>query len=670
MANLLQNSHSLYLRQHAENPVHWFPWCEEAFAKAERENKLIAISIGYSSCHWCHVMERESFQDVDVAEYMNQHLVNIKVDREERPDVDQVYIQAAMLIHGQAGWPLNVIALPNREAVYAGTYFPKQRWLETLAYFVQIYANQPDKLVEQARKVTLSLQELDALPPTSMESKISSDLLDRQWENWVNILDADFGGRQGAPKFIMPNNWDYLMRYYLSSQNEQVGHHIENTLKKISLGGIQDSVGGGFFRYSVDQRWHIPHFEKMLYDNAQLLGVFAQAYRLFQKEIYRESVELIFQWLETEMRDELGGYYSSIDADSEGEEGKFYIWKLDEIKKVVDGSTKLFEKYYQLKDYGNWHQGYNHLHADENLEDFCIREGVDFTQTKREFSEILQKLYEARSHRVRPTLDQKIISGWNALLVSGLTQAYLAWGDVRFLDRAVEIVQFIEKHMIVNDILMHTYNDGHVEQAAFLSDYAPLIQAYIYLYQATFDERYIQQARVYLKFVLQHFSDAEDRLFFLNSHEAEKLIHRPMEISDNVISSSNSILARCLWQLGNYFDDSSYLARSKKMLMPMLEQTVSQAAFHSEWSILAWDVIHAYTEVVLTGEQATKKHLELTKSLYAPHILPMGLVDEISQLPLLEGKKAPYFYVCQNHSCSAPMESFLEVLDAVKFKIE
>lgn len=666
MSNLLQFSRSPYLLQHAKNPVHWNEWNDDALREAAQKNKLLIISIGYSACHWCHVMEHESFEDVEVAALMNEYFVNIKVDREERPDIDQVYMNAAMLINGQGGWPLNAIALPDGRPIFAGTYFPKRNWMQLLNYFANVYQKDPQKLIEQAQNVTAGLNKIDYLPKLAKHVQLDAQLLDIQWKNWEHKIDDVHGGRRGAPKFVMPNNYDYLLKYYLYSQNESVKNTILLTLDKVALGGINDLVSGGFTRYSTDERWHIPHFEKMLYDNGQLLSLYAQAWRQFKQPLYLEVLEQTFQWLEREMKAPDGGYFAALDADSEGVEGKYYLFTWDELSVILGENLLPFADYYQCTIHGNWEHGWNHLHSDELLEDYCQRKNIDYSHTKAIFSQCREQLHQARQEKVRPGLDDKRISGWNGLLMSGFVNAFWATNDQKYLNAAITLAEFIETKMSDGPLLWHTYNHGKAYIEGYLSDYAPMIQSYILLYQVTFDEKYLLKSYEWMEYVIDHFYDESSGMFFLTSDQSEKLVSRPMELSDNVISSSNSIMARCLWQLGIYFDKPVLKEISELMLQTVLKDAVQNGAFYAEWSSLLWEQIHPFYEVAFTSEDAPSQLSALMRENYLPQLLAVGSKDlSTSKIPLLKDKVAPNIYVCRNYTCQAPVQRIEDVLQLI-----
>ena len=666
MSNQLQNAHSPYLLQHATNPVNWEEWSPDAFQEAQKQNKLVIVSIGYSSCHWCHVMAHESFEDLEVARYMNLHFINIKVDREERPDVDQVYMNAAMIIHGNGGWPLNAITLPDGRPLFVGTYFPKDNWLRLLNYFNSLYQQTPDKLIEQAQKITQGLKQLDFVPQNKSSETLHPDFLLTLWERWKISIDKEYGGRKGAPKFIMPANFLFLLKYAHTSHNSEIDSYIQVSLEKVALGGINDAVSGGFARYSTDSVWHIPHFEKMLYDNAQLLSVYAQAYRYYQNPLYREVIYQILHWLAREMKATDGGYFAALDADSEGVEGKYYTWTWQELKDILGKQIQPFATYYHCAPEGNWENGQNHLHSEIPLEVFCKTHALDYPKTQEQFEYCKSLLQNNRQQRVRPGLDNKRICEWNAMLVNGFIDAYWATQDVQFLESAQALINFIEQKLMHNNKLWHTYNQQTSYLEGYLSDYATAIFAYIRFYQATFKEKYLSQAKIWLDFVLVHFKSPDSPLFYLTSDLAERLVHRPIDKEDNVIPSSNSILAHCLFLLGHYYDEQKYLQLAEDMLQSVLKDTIEHGAFYANWASLLCDLLYPPKELVLTSDQASQQVLDLFSKDFLPHVLPIGSDQTKSNIPLLEGKTKPLIYICSNRVCQAPLSDWNAVRGALK----
>jgi uncharacterized protein len=652
MPNQLIHARSPYLLQHAHNPVDWMPWDEAALAKAKEEDKLMIISVGYSACHWCHVMEHESFEDQEVADLMNHHFISIKVDREERPDVDQVYMNAAMLITGSGGWPLNAIALPDGRPVYAGTYFPKAQWMRVLSYFADLFQKDRSKLEQQATQLTQGIQKLDHAPKWAHRVAPDQHLLHVIWQHWRAQIDTEYGGRKGAPKFMMPNQYDYLLKYAYSTESPEVDDFIQLTLQKMALGGLYDQLGGGFTRYATDPYWKVPHFEKMLYDNAQLLGLYAQAYRKYRQPLYLKVIDQTAEWLEREMRASDGGYFAALDADSEGVEGKFYIWTAEELRGLLKDDAEVVMAYYQCTDQGNWEHGWNVLHSTETEEEYANANGMDPSAFKKVLSKARNVLWQHREVRLRPGLDDKRIAGWNALLISGFVQAYWATEDLAFLDKAKQLADFFIQDLAAQDGgLYHAFNNGEAYLNGYLSDYAPAISGFITLYQATLEDQYLAQAYRWMEYAIDHFYDESSGLFFLTSDQAEALVSRPRELSDNVISSSNAIMARVLLQLGHYYDKAVLREMAEVMLQTVLQDVLRNGPFYAEWSSLLWELTYPPYEVAVTGDDVSVQVLELLQQ-YLPHVLPMG---PSTQIPAMQGKEAPYIYVCREQACLAPV---------------
>jgi hypothetical protein len=650
--NDLIHETSPYLLQHAHNPVNWMPWGDKAWAKAKAEDKLVVVSIGYSACHWCHVMEHESFEDTIVARIMNDHFVCIKVDREERPDVDQIYMDAIQIITGQGGWPLNAICLPDGRPIYAGTYFQKENWKQILLYMTDYFKKNRDEVMERASEITRGIKVMDTIPfvkdTTFNESEraVMFDKIDKTW-------DYELGGRLGAPKFPMPVTMQYLLQNYYYTKNDKALHAVTVTLDNMMAGGTYDQVGGGFARYSVDSEWTIPHFEKMLYDNAQLVSLYSQAYQITKKEGYKHVVYETLQYIEREMTDSSGGVYSALDADSEGEEGKFYVWDYEELKKILGPDFDAFEKYYDVTREGNFEHGTINLRARDSGR-----------APRGDFSVSLQKLLRVRSKRVRPGLDDKILTSWNALMVKGYTDAYKAFGDEKFLKAAIRNASFIRNNCIKKDhSIYRSYKKGKSSINGFLDDYSFTIEAFIALYQATYDEQWLEDARLLADHVVQHFYSAETGVFFYTSISDDPLIARKSETSDNVIPSSNSSLAKGLFQLGHYYENENYIRISRQQMMNMKEYAMTHTAFYANWAILMDWFISEPAEIAIAGEKAAAIRKEFN-ALYIPSAIWSGTVSN-STLPLLRDKTKSgetLIYVCKNRSCKRPVKTVLEAV--------
>jgi uncharacterized protein YyaL (SSP411 family) len=680
--NHLKDESSPYLLMHAHNPVDWYPWGREALEKAKKENKLIIISIGYAACHWCHVMEHESFSDQDVAKIMNEFFVSIKVDREERPDIDQIYMDAAHLMTGSGGWPLNAIALPDGRPVYAGTYFPKTQWLNVLTQINKVYEDDPQKVIQQAEAVTEGIRQADAIVLNPSPPTFDPDLPDRMVEAWLYNIDYNWGGEKRAPKFPLPVGYRYLLAYSqlarhtkppVSKQAELALKAVKITLDKMAMGGIYDQAGGGFARYSTDLYWKVPHFEKMLYDNGQLVSLYSYAFQLTRDQLYEsvvyESLEFVERELTSRETPKGGrGFYSSLDAYSEGEEGKFYVWSKKELTQALGKHAELVCDYYNVTEHGNWEQGQNILFRSESDEEFAKKKNISPEQLRKIVKEANKVLLKERSKRVRPALDDKILTAWNALMLTGYVDAYRVFDDERFLKRAQENAAFIVNNMMTTEgRLDRNYKNGRSSINAFLDDYAFTIQAFVALYRATFDEEWLFKADRLMKYTLDHFFDTKSGMFFYTSDQDPELIARKMENNDNVIPASNSQMALNLFLLGEYFYNDDYIKKSRQMLNNVKGNLERHGPYYSNWAMLLNYFVEPPAEVAIVGEQWAAFRKELDRH-YLPHMLLMGGKTE-GKLPLLENKLIKgqtTIYVCRNRTCKSPVTSAKEALKQLK----
>ena len=666
-SNRLINSSSPYLLQHAYNPVDWYPWSEEALQLAKKEDKPIIVSIGYSACHWCHVMERESFENDSIAAIMNKHFINIKVDREERPDVDQVYMDAIQTMGINGGWPLNVFLTPDQKPFYGGTYFPPQQWSQILRGVADAYANNRDKLEKSAEQFTASLSksELEKYGLNTISDPFKPEKLESMFESLSKNFDKELGGMNKAPKFPMPSIWEFLLYYYNYSKDQRALQQLELTLEQMAWGGIYDQVGGGFTRYSVDEKWFAPHFEKMLYDNGQLVSLYSKAFMLTKKTEYKKVVADTITWLEQELTDKDGGFYSALDADSEGEEGKFYVWNKEDFEIALGQTSSLMEDYFNVTDEGNWEYGNNILYRTENDVEFSKKHDIDYN----EFEGIVEKskklLAKERSKRIRPGLDDKILLGWNALMSQGLLDAYDAFGDTHYLAMALKNIRFIEQNMREGEQLFRNYKNGKATIDAYLEDYALYIELLIKAYQATFDEHFLNISDLLAKYVISNFYDEVEGLFYYTNIDGEQLIARKKELFDNVIPSSNSILANALHELGSLLDRKDYVDISDGMLATISGMLPSNINYLSNWGKLYANKSLPTPEIVIIGTNADLFRKEISKELL-PNTLILGTTDK-SNLPLLEGKISiegkTTIYVCFDKTCKLPV---FTVKDAIK----
>ena len=671
--NALINETSPYLLQHAHNPVDWHPWGEVALAKAKKEDKLLIISIGYSACHWCHVMEHESFEDEEVAALMNAHFVPIKVDREERPDVDDVYMTACNLVSGRGGWPLNAFALANGEPVWAGTYFPKEQWINVLNQFVNLKNNDPEKLEDSARRLTSGINSVGNLNFATVPEEFSGNNLKKAGRKMVKQVDQQEGGRQGAPKFPMPNNYEFLLKYGYILKDEDALSSTFLTLDKMAYGGIYDQVGGGFARYSVDAIWKAPHFEKMLYDNGQLIGLYSMAYRLNPKPLYKKIVEQSLEFIDRELTSPEGGFYSSLDADSEGVEGKFYIWTETELEEIIkdDALLETAKMYYSTEANGNWEHS-NILHITEDPKKIANALSIDQKELDSRIDKVNAILLKAREKRIRPGLDDKILTGWNALMISGYAEAFKSFQNESYLNRAIRNAEFIVDHQVKKDYrLNRNYKEGKSTINAFLDDYALTIKAFLDLYEVTFDKKWIEISKGLADYVLIHFNNAENQMMYLNSDLDPPLVSRSTEYTDNVIPSTNSTMARNLFRLGELAYDNEYLDRAEQMFSNVYAslEEASQPGFYSNWLQLWLDYARPPYEIVVVGEGAKAISQEL-RNAYLGNSMIIGSEKEADYLPLLKYKHVPgatLIYVCENKVCQLPVESAVEALKQIKF---
>jgi uncharacterized protein YyaL (SSP411 family) len=661
--NNLINETSPYLLQHAHNPVNWYAWGDEALNKAVKENKLIIVSIGYSACHWCHVMEKESFEDTTVAGMMNQSYISIKVDREERPDVDQVYMDAAYIINRRGGWPLNVITMPDGRPVFAGTYFPKEDWLKIIEYFSDTYTKNPELFEQEATKITNYLRQQRIPGYTDVKPNFTVDDLATAFNTGVKEIDFDKGGIKGAPKFPMPNIYEFLLSYYYHTKDEKALEAVEAVLDNMGNGGIYDQIGGGFARYSTDNIWKVPHFEKMLYDNGQLVSLYSNAYKVTGNENYKRIVYQTLHFIEREMMDNSGGFYSAYDADSEGEEGKYYVWTKKEILNLLGKDGKLISDYYTITENGNWEHEKNILFLTDDVNELLKKNNIDNKTLDEKIDRAKQKLFNERAKRVKPGLDDKILTSWNALMLRGYCDAYNAFGEKKFLDLALTNAHFISGKMMNNDgQLYRNYKNGMRTINAFLGDYALTIEAFIALYESTFDEQWLYKAKTLAEYVILHFKDEESGLFYFTSDIDDSLIARKMELSDNVIPASNSALAKGLFNLANYFYNEGFKELSVNMLSKMKANFISTPLYHSNWGNLMIDMVYPFYEVAIVGTDYEDKRAKLSSDFY-PNILLLGGNDE-GTLELLDRKLVSgrtMIYVCEDKNCKLPVEEISAV---------
>ncbi|AKD03558.1 thioredoxin domain-containing protein [Pontibacter korlensis] len=668
---LIQES-SPYLLQHAYNPVDWYPWGEQALQKAQQEDKPIIVSIGYASCHWCHVMEHESFENPKIAEVMNEHFVCIKVDREERPDVDAIYMDALQAMGVQGGWPLNVFLNPEAKPFYGGTYFPPKQWKELLTNIAQVYKKNRKELDESAEQFVehLNLSELAKYGLKDLNYHVREDDFKLIGHNLSKRFDKKRGGLGQAPKFPMPSNYLFLLRYHHHTNDQTILNHINLTLREMAYGGIYDQIGGGFARYAVDEEWLVPHFEKMLYDNGQLVSLYAEAYQATRETLYHDVVYETIGFVERELMSGEGGFCSSLDADSEGEEGKFYTFTKDELHELLGDEEPIFSEYYNATAAGNFEHGQNILHRRTTLEAFARENELELDVLEEMAQSWKDKLMQVRAKRIRPGLDDKILTSWNALMLKGLTDAFYVFGNERFLDLALQNANFILTHLKEGEKLYHSYKEGRATIDGFLEDYALLIRALVRLYEVSFNEKWLIEAKRLIDYTLENFFDEAESMFFFTDRNAEKLIARKKELLDNVIPASNSVMAQNLHFLGIYFDDERYTTLSDKMLAKVKDLMLKEPSHLSNWATLYFHKLTPTAEVAIVGPEAAEMRAELA-AFYLPNMILLGgTTGEGSDIPLLEDKVAirgkTTIYVCYNKTCQLPVHTAAEALKQLR----
>lgn len=653
--NQLISETSPYLLQHAHNPVDWYPWGTEAFEKAKREDKLILISIGYSACHWCHVMERESFEDSAVAEIMNAQFVCVKVDREERPDVDKIYMEAVQMLSGRGGWPLNCFALSDGRPVWGGTYFPQKQWTELLHTLHGLYTNEREKLLTQAEQLTQGIRQQDfpniaTIPETAdFEYVIASARKNFDWQH---------GGMGKAPKFPMPVALNFLHQYGHLKKDEEVLSFIYLTLDKMASGGIYDQAGGGFARYSVDERWFAPHFEKMLYDNAQLISLYSNAYKTSQGPLYKRIIDETIHFVKRELLAPEGAFYSALDADSEGVEGKFYTWTQKELHSILKEDDLLFD-YFDIQTEGNWEQHQNILHAHQTRDQYAASNHLNPVEFEHQMNESLKKLLQKRSSRIRPGLDHKIILSWNGLMIKALTDAHQAIGDTTYLDLAEQAMQqLLNTHITssgrVNRIAVN--QDSQIE--GFLDDYAFTIEALISLYETTFKTNYLDIAQSIMQYAIQHFYQDGTGMFYYTSDTGEQLIARKTDLQDNVIPSAVSTMTNNLIKLAQLNHHTEYEDISRLLIAKMQEQIERYPTYHAQWALLTLLQDEYRQEIAICGPEAFS-FKKILQAQFIPGTVYAGSSTPNSSIDLLKNRfneGQTLIYHCKNKSCELPIE--------------
>lgn len=664
MINRLANETSPYLRQHADNPVDWYPWGDEALAKAKAENKPIFLSIGYAACHWCHVMAHESFEDEATAALLNRYFVNVKVDREERPDIDAIYMSAVQALTGHGGWPMSVWLTPEGEPFYGGTYYPDtpRHGMPSFSQVIErlgtVWQAQQDEVRNSAANIAKQLDRAFAL---NNGSPLTLKLFDDGRQELAKLFDQRRGGFGQAPKFPASMTIEWLLRLNLLDGDSFALHMAEHTLTMMANGGMYDQIGGGFARYSVDADWHVPHFEKMLYDNALLARVYLHAWQMTQNPLYRTVCIETLDWVLREMTHEDGGFYSSYDADSEGVEGKFYVWSKAELDSLLGDHAGFIAAYYDVSERGNW-EGVNVLRIERELEDVAAQFGLSEDEAIAAIQKAKCTLYGERSKRIWPGLDDKVLTSWNGLMLAAFAEAGVALGRTDYIEAAVKNATFLHKTMRQpNGRLLHAWMaGGDAKLNGYLEDYAYLADGLLALYQATFDEQWYVWAKALADMIVAHFGDPKGG-FFDTSDDHEALLFRPKEIQDNATPSGNAMAANVLLTLGLYTGDATYGDTGEEIISGLYNIMAQYPRGFAKWLCGAWLVLSEPKEIAIIGDladEATQALIDVVRQAFRPNtVLAVGSAD--SAIPLLQNRAQldgqPTAYVCQNFACQLPV---------------
>ncbi len=677
--NRLIKENSPYLLQHAHKPVDWFAWGDEALQKAKTENKIILVSIGYAACHWCHVMEKESFENEEVAKQMNENFINIKIDREERPDLDHVYMEAVQAITGSGGWPLNVFLTPDCKPFYGGTYFPPKRaygrssWPEVLSSIALSWAERKLEIESQAENLLAHLQEANNFGKvlltenSNVFTKKNCELIA---ENIFNQADKDWGGFGKAPKFPQTFTIQYLLQNHYYTNNGEALQTALLSIDKMLEGGIYDHVGGGFSRYSTDNEWLVPHFEKMLYDNALLLNILCDAFQITKQKKYEDAIRKTLDFVKRELMDNEGGFYSALDADSEGVEGKFYVWDKKEINEILKEDATVFCAFYDITEKGNWEEK-NILRILKNTENFADDKRLLKEDLENTLNDCLLKLFIERSKRIRPITDDKILAGWNALMVTALCKSAAALNDESHKNLAVKSMDFILKKFRKNHKgfeFFHTYKEGKAKYPAFLDDYACIIQACIALQEITSNTDYLELAKNITQFVVENFLEAETGYFFFTHKDQEDIILRKKEVYDGATPSGNSIMAENLLYLSVVYNDSEWYNLAEKMTTAFATSAVRYPTSFGIWAALILKITYGIKELAITGNNFSDFRNQLLQ-LYMPGKILQSGFNENKSFPMLNGKNSgaeTLIFFCRQYSCKTPVTSIEKLLVQIK----
>jgi uncharacterized protein YyaL (SSP411 family) len=677
MPNHLTNETSPYLLQHVDNPVDWYPWGEAALALARDLDRPILLSIGYAACHWCHVMAHESFEDESTAEIMNQNFVNIKVDREERPDLDSIYMNAVQALTGQGGWPMTVFLTPEGKPFHGGTYFPPvprfgmPSFTQLLASVAQTWQSRRQDIEDSAGKIAIHLSQ--ATMATTATSPLQESLFDQALDSIRSKFDAQDGGFGQAPKFPPSMTLEFLLRMHLARGDRTALDMAEFTLIKMAHGGIYDQLGGGFARYATDDKWLIPHFEKMLYDNALLSRVYLHAYQVTGNPLYRRIVEETLDFVDRELRHEAGGFYSSYDADSEGEEGKFYVWQPAEVRQLLGSGADLFMHYYDVTENGNW-EGNSILNVKYDPQDVARQFSLQPDEMARRLQAARQKLYEARAQRIWPGLDEKVLTAWNGLMLASFAEAGRILNRPDYTQIAIDNAQFLYDQMRQPDgRLLRTWKAGSdAKYNAYLEDYAYLADGLLALYQTTFETRWFLWTQELVDQIRERFGDKTDGGFFDTSSDHESLLYRPKDVQDNATPSANAMAAHVLLKLSMLTGNGEYWDEAQRTVSALVDLMARFPTGFAHWLCAAAFILGEPQEVAISGdldEPATQALINAVYERYRPNLV-IAAGDKVSAIPLLVGRPLlagkPAAYVCRRFICHTPVtdsEALIEQLN-------
>jgi uncharacterized protein len=665
--NHLASESSPYLRQHMYNPVDWYPWGEEALTKARNENKLLIISIGYSACHWCHVMEKESFEDTEVADIMNAFYVSIKIDREERPDLDHFYMDAIQVLNGNGGWPLNVFALPDGRPFYGGTYFQHDQWVQLCTDLAKIHQQRPHEIINYAENLTSGVDTISKIAIQQNSGLLTNGYLKNIFKSLSAEFDHDMGGLNSRNKFPMPVVLDHLLRYYFYSKDPAALDIVILTLDKMSDGGIYDHLAGGFARYSTDKQWKVPHFEKMLYDNAQLINVYTDAYRITGDRRYKEVVFQTIDFVKNELTSPEYGFYSALDADSEGEEGKYYVWTEEEFSSLITEHQPFLKDYFGINDRGAWEDGKYILYTAPDFDKIVAKYELSKESARFIIANAKSILKKHRKKRIAPALDNKILCSWNSLMLKALANAYAVFQFPDFLDLALKNYEFIKNNLFADGKLSHKVSDGG-SIIAFMDDHANLISALISLYKACSDKQVLLEAKSLTDLCISDYYDKSTGFFSFTRLDSNETPVRKFETIDNVIPSSNAVMAENLMILSAYFGLAGYSKIASPMIETMYQKVAKYPASYALWASLLLKQAYPYYEVAIVGDKWSELLVQLSAE-YLPNIISAASAKNVVEIPLLTERQKPdetLIYVCKDQACELPENDLKKVIASLK----